>query len=76
MEHIYINKYFCKFLIGNKQIAQFATKQIESILLLTKPESEILIFDDKKYLKLEEFQQKEELQELIYQLELALNNFS
>lgn len=74
-KQIYIDKYFCKFLTGSKQIAQFSTKQIESILLLNKPQLEILIFDQKKYLILDDFQKKEELQEMVYHLESVVNSF-
>jgi hypothetical protein len=75
-KQIYIDKYFCKFVTGGKQIAQFATKQIESILLLNKPQLEILIFDQKKYLILNDFQKKEELQEMVYHLESAIDSLS
>jgi hypothetical protein len=75
-KHIYINKHFCKFLMGNQHIAQFSTKQIKSILLLNRPQLEVLIFDHQKYFQLQAFLGKEELQEIVYQLELAVNTLT
>jgi hypothetical protein len=74
-KHFYIDKYYLKFFINNKKIAQLKTKEIETVLLLNKPQLSLLILDTEQGLQITELQQKIQFSTLLLKLEEGLSYF-